>query len=663
MFKGLSKSYNQNLLPIIITIIIAMMTIVMGANFLKIEALSEQIIKSNNQNTTNTNLLRTMTEAGLNRHIALLKLIKSDDPFEREEIFTKINELATTFTVAREEMMKQPLSDEQIKLFKKQGSVAKNNLIKEDKIYDLLFEDRFKEANHIFYNVTAKDRYQNIIILEKISNIQNQIGQANFFKLKQIKRNTYRKLMLSMITSLLVSILLAVLIVRLQKLGNKKLTVLANSDSLTNLPNRSRLIKSVENNINREPNKTFALIFLDIDYFKNINDNYGHDIGDEILKHYSKKILSTISKNDILSRFGGDEFVLLLRSIDTKEEAVNVVARISKLLDTSYHFEHKEIFSTSSIGATLYTPDGDCKDAKALLSQADNAMYLAKKSGRNCYYFFSKETHRQMQREHKVDHDLHLVLKEENADQQLYMTYQPLYDLKDLSITSFEALIRWKNEEGNLIAPDEFIPIAEKTNLIEKINLLVIKEVCEQKAKWNKARKYLNIRINFNLSGNKNSFDDLLKSFKEHIKMHNLSYDDFGIELTERTILEVEKDTASEMKRLTNKGLKILIDDFGTGYSSLSYLKKLPITTIKIDKSFISGLPYNKDDKELVNTIITLGKSFKLDIIGEGVETKEQLKYLQQHSCQIAQGYYLNKPMNVNDIDNLSKSDHTLQLH
>ena len=228
-----------------------------------------------------------------------------------------------------------------------------------------------------------------------------------------------------------------------------------------------------------------------------------------------------------------------------------------------------------------------------------------------------------------------------------------------MKITAYEALIRWKNKEGKLISPDEFIPVAEQTNLIDKINLLVIKEVCEQKAKWKKSAHNSDLRINFNLSGNKNSFNCLLVNFKEKIKYHDLDYNDFGIELTERTILEVDEETATEMKQLTQQGLKILIDDFGTGYSSLSYLKKLPITTIKIDKSFISGLPNSNDDKELVKTIITLGNSFKLDIIAEGVETKEQLDYLQRHSCQLAQGYYLNKPLPINTIDKFQQSDYS----
>lgn len=635
----------------------------MGSSFIKIDELSKQMIDANNHNSNNTLLLRKMTEASLNRNIALTRLFQSNDAFERDELYMKSNTLATDFSVARAKMKEQKLSDEQIDLLHMHGEIAKFNVEQEHIMYDYLVQDRLEEANYIFTNVTSEKRYKNMITLKKLSNIQNQLGQAEFIQLNQKSDQILKTMFLSVLFTITISVLLSVLTYRLQTSNDSKLTKLASTDVLTGLPNREKLISEVEKTITKTPDKIFALVFLDIDYFKIINDNYGHDIGDEILKQFSQTISDYITEGDVLSRFGGDEFVLLLKSINSKKEAIKVVSKLSSLLNTSFNIQNNEIFTSSSIGATIYSSKGNCMNTKGLLSQADNAMYLAKNAGRNCYYLFSKDTHEQIQKEHQIDQQLQTLLKKENINNQLHMNYQPLYDLNNLNIMSFEALIRWKNDKGVFIPPDEFIPIAEKTNLIEKINLFVINEVCKQKKEWNKTGTNLNVRINFNLSGNKKTFNHLLKQFKKHVKLYDLKYADFGIELTERTILEVEKETTEEMKYLAKQGLKILIDDFGTGYSSLSYLKKLPITTIKIDKSFISGLPNNCEDKELVNTIIALGNSFKLDIIAEGVETKGQLEYLQKHSCQQVQGYYLKKPLHTKVIDKFKETDYTFQWY
>ena len=230
--------------------------------------------------------------------------------------------------------------------------------------------------------------------------------------------------------------------------------------------------------------------------------------------------------------------------------------------------------------------------------------------------------------------------------------YQPLTNISDGRITECEALIRWKGIDGEVISPDVFIPLAEKTNLIEKINLLVVDEACKQQKEWQDLGVN-NVRININLCGNKLIFNNLLARFKHNLERLNLPPDLFGIELTERTLNEISDKTMRQLAEIRKKGVKISIDDFGTGYSSLSYLKKLPITTLKIDKEFIKGLPEDKDDQAFVRAIITLGHSLDLDIVAEGVETLEQFEFLKEHACNTVQGFYFHRPLDSDQIPNL----------
>jgi len=323
---------------------------------------------------------------------------------------------------------------------------------------------------------------------------------------------------------------------------------------------------------------------------------------------------------------------------------------LSKNLETSFFINGSEIFVSASIGASLYPHDGT--DVKTLLKSADIAMYSAKESGRNCYQFFSRETSERMEKEHRISHALHTILKDNNRNKELRLMYQPLLNIDKGDMTECEALIRWTNAEGENIPADDFIALAEKSNLIEKINLFVIDEVCKRQNQWQQAG-IKNMRININLSGNKTIFDKLLGQFKRNLEDFNLSPALFGIELTERTLYEISQETINELDIVRKQGMKISIDDFGTGYSSLSYLKKLPITTLKIDKEFIAGLPNDKDDYALVKTIIALGHALGLDVVAEGVETKEQLAFLKNHSCNIAQGYYFHRPLEHKQIPHL----------
>ncbi len=490
--------------------------------------------------------------------------------------------------------------------------------------------------------ITELNNQQFWISEKKMGEVHNKIDNAR----KTIERLKF--------VAVFVCIMLTLLILKNQKLVNNKLKFQANTDMLTLLPNRVSQIRNIQKQISNSPNELFAIVFFDIDFFKIINDNYGHDVGDEVLKKFADKIKPHLKNEDILSRFGGDEFVLLLRSVDSKEQTRSFIRYLSSILDTSFIIGNIEVFITASIGVSFYSPDCNdgCDNPKTLLKHADIAMYSAKKTSRNCYRFFSNETKRKIETEHNICHSLHTVLRNNNADNELYLKYQPLLNLKGQEMTECEALIRWVNKNGEEIYPDDFIPLAEKSNLIENVNLFVINEACLQQYRWHQIN-VTSIRININLSGNKLIFDRLIAQFRENLEKYNLNPSSFGIELTERTINQISKETVQQLEQLRDEGMKISIDDFGTGYSSLNELKNLPVTTLKIDKAFIQGLPEDKKDHALVKTIIDLGHSLNLDVVAEGVETREQYRFLKEHFCDVAQGYYYQQPIDGTQLGQL----------
>ncbi len=646
------SQYYKNILPAGFVLLI---TIMISTSYIAVSQIKQsamQTSESTKQQYINNKLLKQMSQAVTDRSMVLIDMIQTEDAFELDDLFLKLNALDTNYARSRAKLESQDLEVTFQKLLNKQGIMALTSAPLLNQVYELLQQEYKQQATDLFKYKALPNQKAIINIIKKMGESQTLSAQKTF-RASQINTNkTLLKIFIFDIISIILSILIAIFIIRKQSLNDRKLTVLASTDVLTKLPNRSNFTSNLDNYIKEKPTATFAVIFFDVDYFKSINDNYGHDIGDEILRQFSSNIKSAINEDDVLCRFGGDEFVLILKSIKTKEEAINFVSYLSSTLDTYYVIDNNEIFVTASIGASLYSQDG--VDAKTLLKNADIAMYTAKEEGRNCYRFYSNEDSERMNKDHVVTQALHTILKNRNTNNELYLMYQPLLNVKNCEMTECEALIRWKNLDGEMIPPDDFIPLAEKSNLIEKVNLFVIDEACKQQSEWH-WNGIRNIRININLSGNRVSFKKLLHRLKDNIIKLNLDPALFGVELTERTLYEVSEDTINDLEQVRALGMKISIDDFGTGYSSLSYLKKLPITTLKIDKAFIDGLPADNENRALVRAIITLGHSLDLDIVAEGVETNEQLKFLEEECCNIVQGYYFHKPLDSVQISLLKR--------
>jgi len=424
----------------------------------------------------------------------------------------------------------------------------------------------------------------------------------------------------------------------IRKHMEKQMLYLAEHDALTGLSNRSLLEHYLNNALTsaQESGKMLAVIFLDLDHFKYINDSMGHQAGDFLLKEIAKRFRQCIRPQDTISRLGGDEFIIILPNINQKEEIIEIVGRLQKQLSNRIALKEKEIFMTASMGISIYPKDG--KTVKTLIKGADIAMYTAKEKGRNNFQFCTPEMTTKAENRGILQNNLHQAV--ENNEFVLY--YQPKIDVATQKTTGMEALIRWKRPEAILL-PGNFIAAAEESDLIVPIGEWVIKTAFVQNKVWQTAG-LPTITMSVNLSV-RNLNKQLLQVMEKALTETNLKPNSFEIELTESALMENVENNIQILRSLKEMGLKVSIDDFGTGYSSLSYLKRFPIDTIKIDQSFVQDIATDPDDAAIVTAIIAMSHSLGFRVIAEGVETEAQLKFLCEHSCDEIQGFYFSRPM------------------
>ncbi len=423
-------------------------------------------------------------------------------------------------------------------------------------------------------------------------------------------------------------------------------------DTLTNLPNRALILDRLHHALQRfqryihhssvqEPNK-FAVLFLDLDRFKVINDSLGHAAGDQMLQMVSQRLSSALRAGDSLARLGGDEFVILIEDIRELSDAIEVVHRIHEMLNQPMLLDSHEVTVGASIGivfsAAHYTHPAQ------LLRDADTAMYRAKSKQRGSYEVFDTSMHFQVMSQLQLEHDLRHAIEH----QELTLHYQPMVSLSSNQILGFEALVRWQHPDRGLILPNDFIPMAEDTGLIIPLDLWVLREACQQLSQWQSclpSHRALFMSVNF--SGQQFSQSHLMTQIDQILSEVNLDPHHLRIELTESVLIERTKIAAEILSQLAARHIQIALDDFGTGYSSLSYLHRFPIHTLKIDRSFISPLGSDSENSEIVKAIVNLGLTLGLEIVAEGIETPEQLQFLAEHHCQVGQGYYFSRPLDA----------------
>ncbi len=419
------------------------------------------------------------------------------------------------------------------------------------------------------------------------------------------------------------------------------------SDQLTNLPNRAMFLKYMEHitkRVERQKDYQFAVLFIDLDRFKIVNDSLGHMIGDQLLISVSKRLELCIRPNDVISRFGGDEFAILLDDINDQNDAIRVANRIQKELSVSFNLESHEVSTSASIGialsATGYTRIED------ILRDADSAMYRAKNLGRARYEIFDKKMHAAAMKLLQMEADLRNALKRK----ELCVFYQPIISFADKSITGMEALLRWKHPKHGLVYPMDFIPLAEETGLILQIGEWVLRTACEQNRTWHDAG-HQDLKMEVNFSARQFQHNDISSLISKTLNETGTAPDCLDIEITESIAMEDHSITA--LNELARIGVKTSIDDFGTGFSSLASLRRFPIDAIKIDRSFVKDIETDMNSEAIVKAIIAMAHSLNMQVVAEGVETEQQFAFLKSHHCDKMQGFLFSPPVPVDEFTSL----------
>jgi diguanylate cyclase (GGDEF)-like protein len=487
-----------------------------------------------------------------------------------------------------------------------------------------------------------------------------QVGETAIDVLtkQSLRIDNFRGIMIVTLTALgIMAIGLVMLGFRLQSIvyalreSEEQIRYRANYDSLTHLPNRLNFIEHLSEAISRgrrDPGQ-IALLFIDLDRFKTINDTLGHDYGDELIKQVASRIRKAIRETDVVSRLGGDEFTVLLSNMTDEIHASIIAKSILDQLSRPFQLFGHEVYSGASIGITVCPQDGS--DTMTLLKNADMAMYEAKDQGRNTFRFFTSQMTDRARQFLELDKEMRRALIQD----ELQIHFQPILEMENKALVGVEALLRWQHPLKGLVLPDEFIKVAEETGLIEDIGLWVLQRACEQALPWleNDLHPEFYLSINISMRQFKGGFDR--KQLLKILDQTGFPADKLQLEITETLLMDDDKRIREVLSDLREIGVRLAVDDFGTGYSALSYLREFPVNTLKIDRSLVHDIVNNKNNRRLVETIINMAHGLELVTIAEGVETEEQDALLSELDCNMVQGYYYCKPVAAEEIRNLAR--------
>lgn len=423
-------------------------------------------------------------------------------------------------------------------------------------------------------------------------------------------------------------------------IAERKVQLLAYRDSLTNLPNRLLFADRLEQSIIRSDRgrTSMALMLIDIDDFKLVNDSFGHDAGDKLIKAVGELIAKSLRRADTIARLGGDEFAVIIEGIDGPEDAISIADNLTTILEHNVRLDDQETYTSASIGIAVYPEDG--KDARTLLKNADTAMFRAKENGRHCFQFYKPE----MSVSAMERLDLENNLKSAFENDEYLIHYQPIIDIHKNEIVGVEALLRWQHPEKGMIQPNDFVSVVEDCGLIVALGEWLIFSVCKQISVWQEAG-LKDQQVSINLAARQFKEQDLVAVFTQAIAEHNIDASSLAVEVTERTLIDNAGGVEDTLKKLRAMGIQVMLDDFGTGYASLAFLKEFPVDVVKIDRAFVIGIPDNHEDSAVVDAIAGLTRGLKLRLLAEGVENERQLDVLKSVGCQYGQGYYWSKPL------------------
>ena len=422
--------------------------------------------------------------------------------------------------------------------------------------------------------------------------------------------------------------------------AERKVELLAYRDTLTNLPNRLLFADRLEHSIDRSARhrESLALLLVDMDDFKLVNDSFGHDAGDKLIKAVGDLLSRSLRRADTVARLGGDEFAVIVENIDGVDDAISIADNLSTVLEHNVRLDDQETFTGASIGIAIYPDDGE--DARTLLKNADTALFRAKENGRHCFQFYKPEMSVTAMERLELENSLRKALDED----QFVVYYQPTIDIHKNEIVSVEALLRWEHPDKGIIKPIDFVPLAEDCGLIVPIGEKLVRTAARQLKAW-KDEGLENQNVSINIAPRQFRDTDVLALFKEVIYENQLEASNFTIEITESALIDNVGEVETVLNTLSGMGMTIALDDFGTGFASLAYLKDFPVDIVKIDRIFIAGTPDSREDSAIVEAIAGLTRGLKLRLLAEGIENDRQLQMLKGLGCQLAQGYYWSKAL------------------
>ncbi|WP_406798008.1 MULTISPECIES: EAL domain-containing protein [Brevibacillus] len=425
---------------------------------------------------------------------------------------------------------------------------------------------------------------------------------------------------------------------------------LAYHDALTDLPNRRMYVQQLSKEMMQAKRfqSSLAVLFLDLDRFKDVNDSFGHDVGDMLLIEASKRLQACLKPGDVVARLGGDEFTIMQNQLQDRNEATALAEQIMYQLQRPFELEGHVFNVSCSIGIALYPQDGD--NPEDLLKRADTALYTVKSRGKNGYDFFDPSMEAKSLERILMENEMRKAIEQE----QFQIYYQPKIDIATSAMTGMEALVRWVHPELGIIPPNRFIPIAEETGMILALGEWILKQACKQNKNWHD--QGYTLKVSVNLSARQIYQKDLVEMIKDILQETNLSPHWLELEITESIFVKMEEATAV-LQQIRDIGIQISIDDFGTGYSSFSYIKSLPVDTIKIDASFIRDIHHNQESQAIVKAIVTIAQSLNMNVIAEGIELHDQVAALKENGCDHGQGYLFSKPLPTDDFDQLLRQE------
>ncbi len=430
-----------------------------------------------------------------------------------------------------------------------------------------------------------------------------------------------------------------------RKRSELRLNYLAQFDALTGIPNRQYFNDQIKRATARarRDGRQCTLLFLDLDDFKVVNDTLGHDAGDQLLKELAERLQRSVRSGDIIARLGGDEFAVLLEGLVNPVDIETMAKGLLDVVAQPFTIAGRQLKTTASIGITMYPTDS--ADTQMLLKNADIAMYQAKGTSHNSFKFFTEGMHAALMAYHELEQDIRRAM----AEDEFSLVFQPKVNLRNRRLQGLEALLRWHSPERGDVSPSEFIPVAEESGHIIPLGYWVIEEVCRTLDQWREAGLHT-VPVSVNVSARQFQQADFHRRVGEILDRHRIDPQLIEIELTERLVMEDTEAAQSELARLKEIGVRISIDDFGTGYSCLSYLHRFPIDVLKIDRSFVCEVGISPDSEIIIEAIISLARSLRLDTVAEGVETETQLNFLLERGCHVAQGYLLGMPLSTGHV-------------